>query len=375
MKKRWHYDFPIGKLWIVEEEHAIIHIGFAGEDRSLAGYDNAETPLIKETGRQLSEYFSGSRKDFTVPLLLKGTVFQQSVWQALREIPYGETRSYKEIAVGVGNPKACRAVGMANNRNPIAIVVPCHRVVGYDGSLTGYAGGLPIKQYLLDLEKSNLQRNYFFYGEKEIEHLKSRDPILGEAIDRIGKINREITSDIFAALVKSIVGQQISTKAQTSIWNRMRNGIRPMDPQSINQLCVQELRAFGISGRKALYIKDMAEQILNGRVDLPALAAMPEEEVCETLVRLKGVGVWTAEMIMLFSMQRPDILSWGDFGIHRGLRMLYGHRKITPRLFSRYKQLYSPYASTASLYLWAIAGGACSELTDRASTKADNARI
>lgn len=103
--------------------------------------------------QQLEEYFQGNRKTFDVPVHMKGTPFQQSVWNALREIPYGETRSYKEIAQAIGNPKACRAVGMANNRNQILIIVPCHRVIGADGSLVGFGCGLNAKKYLLNLEK------------------------------------------------------------------------------------------------------------------------------------------------------------------------------------------------------------------------------
>lgn len=102
---------------------------------------------------QLCEYFDGSRQIFSLPLEPRGTEFQRRVWKALCEIPYGETRSYAEIAVSVGNPKGCRAVGMANHRNPISIFIPCHRVIGTDGSLVGYGGGIDIKRYLLDLEK------------------------------------------------------------------------------------------------------------------------------------------------------------------------------------------------------------------------------
>ncbi len=101
------------------------------------------------------EYFAGGRKDFDLPLCPRGTEFQKKVWSALREIPYGETRAYGEIAAAVGNPKAARAVGMANNRNPISVIVPCHRVIGSDGKLVGYGGGLDIKEFLLDLEREH----------------------------------------------------------------------------------------------------------------------------------------------------------------------------------------------------------------------------
>ena len=111
------------------------------------------TPVLQEAARQLGEYFDGTRKVFDLPLQPRGTAFQQSVWRALCDIPYGQTRSYARLAEQIGRPKACRAVGMANHKNPIPILIPCHRVVGADGSLTGYAGGLAMKKALLDLER------------------------------------------------------------------------------------------------------------------------------------------------------------------------------------------------------------------------------
>lgn len=115
---------------------------------------NDTTDFTDEVYLQLSEYFEGRREHFDLPLLLHGTEFQKKVWNALCQIPYGQTRTYKQIAEYIDNPKACRAVGMANNKNPLMIIVPCHRVIGSNGSLTGYAGGLDIKEELLSIEKS-----------------------------------------------------------------------------------------------------------------------------------------------------------------------------------------------------------------------------
>lgn len=111
--------------------------------------------VLAKTKIQLEEYFSGARREFDIPLDMPGTDFQKKCWQALAEIPYGETRSYSDIALKAGSPKAVRAAGMANHVNPIPIIVPCHRVIGKDGSLTGYAGGLEMKKFLLDMEKTN----------------------------------------------------------------------------------------------------------------------------------------------------------------------------------------------------------------------------
>ncbi len=150
MKKIYYYDTYAGKIGIAEEAGAITDIVFKTIDCPVE-----ETELIRETKRQLDEYFAGKRKDFDVPTRLNGTEFQKRVWLALRDIPYGKTASYKDIAAAVGCPKGYRAVGMANNRNPISIIYPCHRVVGSDGSLTGYGGGLDVKAKLLELERRN----------------------------------------------------------------------------------------------------------------------------------------------------------------------------------------------------------------------------
>ena len=209
----------------------------------------------------------------------------------------------------------------------------------------------------------------FEYGDAETEWLKSRDPDLCAAIEHIGHINRKVVPDLFAALVNVIVGQQISSKAQATIWARMQAIFPAMTPEAVAALPLEQLQACGISFRKASYIKEAAETVLNGTLDLHGLHALPDGEVCERLSRIKGIGKWTAEMLMIFSMQRKDILSWGDLAIIRGLRMLYRHRKITPTLFAKYKRRYSPYATIASLYLWAIAGGASPHLIDRAPAK------
>lgn len=153
MNNGYCYETKIGKIIIMDNGSEITHIHFGSE--FPIGVSLIETALIKKAYVQLEEYFEGKRKTFELPLAAEGTQFQQKVWQALKEIPYGKTCSYKAIAEAVGNVKACRAVGMANNRNPIPIIVPCHRVVGADGKLVGYAGGLDIKEKLLEIERQN----------------------------------------------------------------------------------------------------------------------------------------------------------------------------------------------------------------------------
>lgn len=150
MKRFVVVQSPVGDLTLTEENGALTGLYFGR--CSLEGEEGL-TALLERASRQLEEYFAGKRKQFDLPLSLRGTEFQRQVWAALRDIPYGETRSYGQIAQAVGRPKAVRAVGMANHRNPISIIVPCHRVVGADGSLTGYGGGLENKKFLLALER------------------------------------------------------------------------------------------------------------------------------------------------------------------------------------------------------------------------------
>ena len=144
------YETVLGDVTFVEEDGALLVISM----KSDHGGKVVETPLIKDAFRQLSEYLIGERKEFDLPIRMRGTEFQKRVWRALLDIPYGETRSYKQIAEAIGNPKGVRAVGMANNRNQLLIVIPCHRVIGTSGSLVGYGEGLEMKEFLLRLEKS-----------------------------------------------------------------------------------------------------------------------------------------------------------------------------------------------------------------------------
>jgi methylated-DNA-[protein]-cysteine S-methyltransferase len=146
------YESKIGRLCIAEKDGKITNVYLPGE--AFPGdMEACETPLLKEAVRQLESYFKGELKEFNLPLGPEGTDFMKKVWSALCEIPYGRTATYKDIAIKAGSPKGARAVGLANNRNPIPIFIPCHRVIGADGSLTGYAGGLDMKKKLLDIER------------------------------------------------------------------------------------------------------------------------------------------------------------------------------------------------------------------------------
>lgn len=155
-----YMDSPVGALKLVAHDQALVAVMWDNEDhkriRLAELVEDRKHPMLHKVKQQLEEYFAGQRQQFDLPLDFQGTAFQQQVWQALLNIPYGETRSYKEIAVQLGNEKAVRAVGAANGKNPISIIAPCHRVIGSSGALVGFAGGLDKKQILLNLEQSQI---------------------------------------------------------------------------------------------------------------------------------------------------------------------------------------------------------------------------
>ena len=205
---------------------------------------------------------------------------------------------------------------------------------------------------------------YFEYGETELAYLRKRDKRLCAVIDRIGHVDRAVDPDLFSSVVHHIIGQQISTKAQATIWQRMRDALGAVNAEAVLAAGVPALQALGMTFRKAEYITDFAEKVQTGAFDLDAVWHMRDAEAIEALRGLKGIGVWTAEMILLFCMQRPDIFSYDDLAIRRGLRMVYRHREIDRARFEKYRRRFCPYGSVASLYLWAVSGGAIPELRD-----------
>ncbi|MBQ6622452.1 MAG: methylated-DNA--[Mogibacterium sp.] len=159
MNSHIYYNDIIGRIRITAEDHAVTAIEFMNgrEEVTCTGEGDGESQaLLDKAYRQIDEYLRGQREEFTFPIRIAGTEFQQEVWSTLLTIPYGETRTYGEVAEMIGNPNACRAVGMANNRNRLPIVIPCHRVIGKDGRLIGYNGGIEIKKKLLEIERRGL---------------------------------------------------------------------------------------------------------------------------------------------------------------------------------------------------------------------------
>ncbi len=195
---------------------------------------------------------------------------------------------------------------------------------------------------------------YFNYGEKEIQYLSYKDEILGKTIIDVGHIYREVNNDLFSSLIYHILGQQISVSAQITVWKRLRDNFGKITVDKISKSSISELQGFGTTFRKAGYMSEIAWRVSKGEFDLDYLWNLSDDEVIKKLTELPGIGVWTAEMILLFCLQRPDVFSYKDLAIHRGLCKLHNREKIDKKQFEKLKKLYSPYGSVASLHIWAI---------------------
>ena len=197
----------------------------------------------------------------------------------------------------------------------------------------------------------------FEYGTREMEYLKQADTELGVAIDRIGKVERVIIPDLFPALIYVVIGQQISLKAARTVWARMQEHFTEVIPEVLAGASIEEIQALGMPTKRAGYIKSIAHTIAGGDFSLDSLYRLPDQEVIRELSKLKGIGVWTAEMLLLNSMERPDIVSFGDIAIRRGMMMLYGLDSLSREQFEVYRSRYSPFGSVASIYLWRVSYG------------------
>lgn len=200
-----------------------------------------------------------------------------------------------------------------------------------------------------------MEKKFFAYGKTETEYLTKRDPVLGAAIARIGHIDREVIPNLFTALVNSIAGQQISGKALATVWARLCDQLGEITPETILEAGEENLRACGMSGRKAGYMLAAARAVQDGTINIHSLVDKNDDEIIKTLTALPGVGRWTAEMLLIFSLERPDVLAFDDFGIRKGMCRLYGLEELTRTQFEEYRARYSPHATVAGLYLWEIA--------------------
>ena len=194
---------------------------------------------------------------------------------------------------------------------------------------------------------------YFEYGETEINYLCKKDKKLKSVIERIGIIKREINPDLFSALIESVIGQQISNKAAATVRNKLYD-LCGLNAEKLHLMSVEEIQSCGMSVRKAEYIKGITDAAISKVVDFDSLKEKPDNEIINILTKINGIGVWTAEMLLIFSLMRPNVVSFGDLAIRRGMMILYNHKELTKECFLRYAKRYCPYGSVASLYLWEL---------------------
>lgn len=194
----------------------------------------------------------------------------------------------------------------------------------------------------------------FDYGTEEVDYLKSADALLGAAMERIGRLERVVIPDLFAALVFSIVSQMISEKAAHTIKDRMMERFGEITAHNLAQLSAEDIQRCGMTTKKATCIRDIARSIQAGTLDLDELHQLSDLAIIHRLSQLNGVGKWTAEMLLILSMERRDIVSWGDMAIRRGMVRLYGLDTLTKEQFEENRRRYSPYGSVASIYLWKL---------------------
>lgn len=190
------------------------------------------------------------------------------------------------------------------------------------------------------------------YGEREVSYLSKKDRKLGKLIESTGFLKCGVSEDLFDSLVGYIATQQISNRAAETVNMRIADKFGIVTPEKIAFLPDEEIKSVGISMRKAQYIKGLSEAVLSGKLDIEGLVMMPDEDVASHLTSIKGIGDWTAEMFLIFSLGRMNIVSYKDFAIRKGMTSLYGLKELEKGTFEKYRKRYSPYGTIASLYLW-----------------------
>lgn len=377
---------PIGLVWTKQGLKALLlpeKTRRATELEIQKRYPSAgpktSSSQIQRIIRQIQGLLAGKPETFSrVTLDLSSvSVFYRSVYEAARAIPPGQTQSYGQIAQALGKKGAARAVGQALGRNPIAIIIPCHRVLGQNGAIGGFSapGGTKTKVQLLELEQwsgkpisaSVKKRSPSPAPARAKAHrselplgaafLRKTEPKFRPIIDRAGPMRLETKkkADVFSAFAKAITHQQLNGKAAASIWARVSAlGDGGFTATFAASAPLALLRSAGLSEAKALSIRDLAERILSGEIpERRALARLSDEAIVQTMTSVRGVGRWTVEMFLIFDLGRPDVLSTGDYGVRKGYSVVFGTPELpSPKELAEYGQRWAPHRTAATWYLW-----------------------
>ncbi|MCC6847526.1 MAG: methylated-DNA--[protein]-cysteine S-methyltransferase [Deltaproteobacteria bacterium] len=380
------FDTPIGRCGIAWGPKGVTGLQLpVGGRRATRARMRARFPVATEAEPSavvarvvdgIGRLLAGEKVDLsTVPLDMDGVPpFHRRVYEAARAIAAGATLSYGEVAVRLGVPGAARAVGQALGRNPFPIVVPCHRVLAAGNKAGGFTatGGVDTKLRMLTLEggpRPAAPAPRLFDGNAAIgfdwraavAHLKASDPKLGRVIDAAGAANALVlkkTPSLFGALAEAIVYQQLSGKAAATIYGRVC-ALFPRAPhgptaERVHRIAEARLRGAGLSAAKVAAIKDLARRDRAG--EIPTLAearAMDDEAIVERLTAVRGIGRWTAEMLLIFRLGRPDVLPVGDYGVRKGFALAHRKRALpTPQALAQHGERWRPYRTVASWYCW-----------------------
>ncbi|HEY3816529.1 MAG TPA: methylated-DNA--[protein]-cysteine S-methyltransferase [Polyangiaceae bacterium] len=371
------FDTAVGRCAVAWTERGVVWVQLPDADdaamrkKLLARYPGAleATPhgAAKRAVDAMRAHLSGQMDPLDAMELDYAGVplFHRRVYEALRQVGPGQTVGYGELAVRVGSPGAARAVGQAVGKNPFPVVVPCHRVLAAGGRAGGFSayGGLETKRRLLAIEGVTLaaspaEAELGFDAAAAAEHLTKSDARLARIIAKVGppRIRLAATQSTFEALAESIVYQQLTGKAAATIHGRLRALFtrRRLRPEPLLAHEDSVLRGAGLSRGKVLALRDLAARTLDGTVPpVRALHGLDDDAIVERLVKVRGIGRWTVEMLLIFRLGRPDVLPVGDYGVRHGFQLTYGKRRLpTPAELTRFGEKWRPFRTVASWYLW-----------------------
>lgn len=320
-------------------------------------------PAAKEVAQRIKAHLKGQTDDLAnIPVdLTHSSDFSRQVLRQLRRVKPGKVITYGQLADKCQRPGAARAIGRIMGANPVPVIVPCHRCVGANGSLTGFsaAGGTGLKARLLHAE--GFVRNTDHAAG--LAHLQKVDKKLGRIIKKVGPYlaEPEHPTPAYDTLVRAIVHQQLSVKAGQTIAGRARDLTPgPHFPTPAEMLAIDplKLRACGLSHAKTSYVRDLAARVDDGRLKLNKLRHLSDIEVITTLTEVRGIGVWSAHMHLIFHLGRLDILPVGDLGVCAGAAKLYGLAEYaTPAQLTELAEKWRPYRSMGSWYMWRLLDG------------------
>jgi len=377
------FDTAIGRCGIAWGQHGVagVQLPEAGEaetrsrmlHRFPAAGEAVPSPEVQRAIDRIVALLRGEKSDLSTIALDMDEVpaFHRRVYEAARNIPPGMTLSYGDVAARAGAPGAARAVGQALGRNPFPIVVPCHRVLAAGGKIGGFSaqGGIATKRRMLAIEGARLNgATPLFDGDGAlgfdpglaVQHLRASDPVIARVIDEVGPFRMRLrpAPSVFAALAESIVYQQLNGKAAAAIFARVCALFPRGRPTAARLLRTSEekLRGAGLSGSKLLSLRDLAQKAEDSAIPtLGEIKNMEDETIIERLSEVRGIGRWTAEMLLIFRLGRPDVLPVDDFGVRKGFAIASNKSEPpSPKELAAYGARWQPYRTVASWYLWRV---------------------